>query len=285
MTAEPFSSTVPSWLPPQLASIPTALHERPLWHLAPRGCGWLSPPCGEANRHLGQAVTSRASSRMSVFQGHRCWLPPDSCPWCLYQNLSSYSDELIWGWPSFMSPVVNGETWCWGAESLQSFPRQTNKESTKRVYICLCSLFILEWQSDPKLHGWKQQWLFIISSGFGGQGCRSSSTGNLWLGAHSRNCSQIVSVVGSSQKLPNSHVWWLGWGYPNSWGPSQVSGLSIWPFYHGTADSYVGAQGSKGPCPEGEREREASGIHIAFHDLAPEVTRTISATFCLLRCL
>lgn len=36
---------------------------------------------------------------------------------------------------------------------------------------------------------------------------------------------------------------------------------------------------------EREREREASGIHIAFHDLAPEVTRTISATFCLLRCL
>lgn len=77
-------------------------------------------------------------------------------------------------------------------------------------------------------------------------------------------------MEGSPQKLLHSHIGaWAG-------GPQA---LLVPPYGLSRVAKLSGAQGSRGAYPDGETDRQESGIHVAFHGLAPAVTTTADASF------
>ena len=74
----------------------------------------------------------------------------------------------------------------------------------------------------------------------------------------------------SPQTLLHSHIGaWAG-------GPQA---LLVPPHGLSRVAKLSGAQGSRGAYPDGETGRQESGIHVAFHGLAPAFTTTTDASF------
>lgn len=77
--------------------------------------------------------------------------------------------------------------------------------------------------------------------------------------------------------LLHSHIGaWAG-GTLTAGGTPQA--LVVPPYGLSSMAKLSGAQGSRGAYPDGETDRQESGIHVAFHGLAPAVTTTIDASF------
>lgn len=86
----------------------------------------------------------------------------------------------------------------------------------------------------------------------------------------------MVPVEGSPPKLLHSHIGaWAG-GTLTAGAPRA---LLVPPCGLPSVAKLRGAQGSRGAHPDGETDRQGSGIHVAFHGLAPAVTTTTDALF------